>query len=142
MPGNLGPAIVAPWTAAQKAITSWEGPPISVVPVSMAALPELLRLTVLPFTVMPNRNVSAKPADTQVQYTPAMVCNQNQPPFIGSENVWKSISPWYKVVLAPPSVRTPPGSSDVADGSFTKRVKAKQNWGFVSWFWLMRACQK
>jgi len=101
---------------------------------------------VLPFTVKPNRNIwidhTAKLAYTRVQYAPDMVCNQNEPPFFGSVNVWKSISPWYKVVFAPPSVMTPPGSSDVGDVLLTKRVKRKQNSGLVSWFPLHSFCQQ
>jgi len=111
-------------TAPQIASTAAVGPPISVVPVSMAAVFVLPMLTFFPFTV-----------------TLDIVCSQNELPLAGGVKLWKSMLPWNNVVFVPPSVNTPPGSSVWAFGLLIKRVRKKENSGFVSKLPLMRACQ-
>lgn len=122
-------ARVAPGTADQILATSSEGPPIRVVPVSMAESaddPPAIE-TGLPWTVTVLRGSS--------QYVGVV---PNVPLVSKSKN---SISPLNKEELVPPSVKTPPSSISFARGSLLKRVIQKENSGASSWPSLWRLCQ-
>lgn len=103
--------------------TSFVGPPISVVPVSMADSAVLAVIgTDFPCTVTEFKVNSQK---------------------LGFAGMFrKSMSPVNRLELVPPRVNTPPGSSSVAVGSLPNRVSQKDISGELNWPLLARASQK
>lgn len=87
-----------PGTAAQKAFTSFVGPPIKVVPVSIAVRASL------PVEI----GIALPPAVRDVSD------NSQKLDGIFDGILMNSILPWKKVELLPPRVNTPPGSSSCA----------------------------
>jgi hypothetical protein len=122
----VSPTKLEPGIAAQMVWTSSDGPPISVVPESIAdkaALP-VATFTALPCTV-----------------TLETASNQNvgvDGPAIGRN----SMSPVKRLELVPPSVKEPPGSSSFTFFAPRKRVSQNAISGAVSWFEEINPCQK
>jgi len=115
----------APGTAFQKALTSVVGPPMRVVPVSIAANAEAPPVTVTGF-----------PCAT----IPETLNSQKLGVWVAKGK--NSMSPVNKLELVPPKVKTPPNSSSVACGSVRNRVIQKLISGAESWFPAARVCQK
>jgi hypothetical protein len=112
---------LAPGTAAQMAATPSEGPPIAVVPVSIAlTASSLLSVTVFPCAVTADRD------------------NCQNVGVEESTRSWNSMSPVNNDELVPPNVNVPPGSSD----SLVERSNWNAISGAVSLLLEARACQK
>jgi len=88
--------------------TSFEGPPISVVPVSIAESAEV--------------PVSTETGEL-LTVTPDSPSNQNEGVCTGI--VMNSMFPVYNVLFTPPSVKTPPEVSAAALGLFSSLVSQK-----------------